>query len=188
MDEAFADLPGFRQIVDDIVVYDKDREHHTEHVRLFLKRCKEKQITLNTAKWVFAKPSVTFAGFRLSAEGYQIDPAITQAISNFPTPSNRTDLRSFIGLVNQLSFSTSAIATLLAPLRPLLRTRNEFTWSEEFEQNFNNIRETLTAAPTLCYFDYTKPTRLSTDASRQGLGFILQQKTGDTWSLIQAGS
>ena len=188
MDEAFADLPGFRRVVDDIVIYDRDREHHTEHVRQFLKRCEEKRITLNISKWEFAKPSVSFAGFHLSSDGYRIDPSITQAIAKFPTPSNRTDLRSFIGLVNQLSSSTSTIATLLAPLRPLLRTKNEFTWSEEFEQAFNSVKQSLTSAPMLHYFDYTKPTRLCTDASRQGLGFILQQNTGDSWSLIQAGS
>jgi len=34
----------------------------------------------------------------------------------------------------------------------------------------------------------TKQTRLSTDASRQGLGFVLQQKNGDEWNLVQAGS
>ena len=34
----------------------------------------------------------------------------------------------------------------------------------------------------------TKDTRLSTDASRQGLGFILQQQTGEEWTLVQAGS
>jgi len=35
----------------------------------------------------------------------------------------------------------------------------------------------------------SKPTRLCTDASRQGLGFILQQRdTNGTWRLIQAGS
>ena len=188
MDEAFADLPGFRRVVDDIVIYDQNKEHHTEHVRQFLRRCKEKRITLNTSKWEFAQPSVTFAGFHLSSDGYRIDPSITRAIANFPTPSSRTDLRSFIGLVNQLSSSTSTIATLLAPLRPLLRTRNEFTWSEVFEQTFDNIKQSLTTSPTLCYFDHTKPTKLCTDASRQGLGFILQQKTGDSWSLIQAGS
>ena len=190
MDEAFADLPRYRRVVDDIVIYDQDRQCHTEHVRQFLKRCKEKRITLNTSKWAFAQPSVTFAGFHISAEGYQIDPSITQAIAKFPPPSNRTDLRSFVGLVNQLSSSTSALATLMAPLRPLLCTKNEFIWSEEFEQTFNNIKKTLTVAPTLNYFNYTKQTRLCTDASRQGLGFILQQrnKNDDTWTLIQAGS
>jgi len=38
------------------------------------------------------------------------------------------------------------------------------------------------------FYDMTKPTRLSTDASRQGLGFILQQQTEGQWTLIQAGS
>ena len=37
------------------------------------------------------------------------------------------------------------------------------------------------------YFDASKPTRLSTDTSRHGLGFILQQNTAGTWNLIQAG-
>ena len=44
------------------------------------------------------------------------------------------------------------------------------------------------SAPALAYFDPTKPTRLSTDASQRGIGFILQQKKQDMWSLIQAGS
>ena len=34
-----------------------------------------------------------------------------------------------------------------------------------------------------------KPTRLCTDASCQGLGFVLQQcDTSGTWTLVQAGS
>ena len=47
----------------------------------------------------------------------------------------------------------------------------------------------LTTAPTLSFFDLNKPTRLCTNASRQGLGFILQQRSKDsTWTLVQAGS
>ena len=188
MDEAFTGLPGFRRVVDDIVIYDNNIAEHTHHVRQFLQRCEEKQITLNIAKWKFAQTTVNFAGFTLSAEGYQVDPSITQAIAKFPTPANRTDLRSFIELVNQLSASTATVATLLLPLRPLLQPKNEFVWSDEFDRAFHAVKASLVSAPTLSYFDPTKPTRLCTDASRQGLGFVLQQKTGDTWSLIQAGS
>ena len=130
MDEAFKGLPGYRRIVDDIVIYDNDPTKHADHVRLFLQKCKEHKITLNTSKWVFGQPTVPFTGFLLSKDGYQIDPAITKPITNFPTPSSRTALRSFIGLVNQLSSSTSTIAHLLSPFRPLLSTNNEFTWSE----------------------------------------------------------
>ncbi len=49
-------------------------------------------------------------------------------------------------------------------------------------------RASLTSAPSLSYFDPSKPTQLCTDASRQGLGFVLQQKSGDGWALVQAGS
>ena len=43
--------------------------------------------------------------------------------------------------------------------------------------------------PTLAYFNLTKETRLCTDASRQGLGFVLQQLSdAGQWNLVQAGS
>lgn len=51
-----------------------------------------------------------------------------------------------------------------------------------------NVKKSLTSTPILSYFDPGKETCLCTDASHQGLGFILQQKTDSIWSLIQAGS
>ena len=188
MAEAFNGLSGFRRIVDDFVIYDSNITDHISHVQQFLERCAENNIALNTEKCQFSKTQVTFAGFQLSSSGYKIDPAITEAITKYPTPANRSDLRSFIGLVNQLSTSTNTLAALLTPLRPLLSTKNEFLWSDHHQEAFTNIKKSLTASPLLSFFDMTKPTRLSTDASRQGLGFVLQQLTGEEWTLVQAGS
>ena len=61
-------------------------------------------------------------------------------------------------------------------------------WSPSHTTAFKTAKESLTTQPVLSYFDITKPTRLSTDTSRQGLGYILQQQHGNKWSLIQAGS
>ena len=177
MAEAFTGLSGFRRVVDDIVIYDSNVEGHVAHVKQFLQRCTDKNIALNIDKCKFFQTQVTFAGFQLSTHGYQIDESITEAISKYPTPTSRTDFRSFIGLVNQLSNSTNTVATLLAPLRPLLSTKNDFVWSHNHEEAFNVAKKSLTKPPVLSFFDINKPTRLSTDASRQGLGFILQQKT-----------
>ena len=159
------------------MIYDQNKAEHGSHVRQFLQRCAEKNITLNLLKWRFAQSTVDFAGFILSPKGDLLD----RAIAEFPTPANRTDLRSLIGLVNQLSTSTLTIATLLAPLRPLLSTKNKYTWNEEFEAAFIKGQKTLTLSPILSYFNQEKETHLCTDASRQGLGFVLQQKTGSTW-------
>ena len=120
---------------------------------------------------------------------YRIDASITEALVNFSTPTNCTDLRSFFGLVNQLSFSTDTVAKLLLPLPPLLSTKHKFVWLAEHVQVFTRVKEHLIDIPTLTYFNMIKPTRLSTDASRQGVGFVFQQQS-DTgqWTLAQAGS
>ena len=102
MADAFADLSGYCRIVDDIVIYDNGIVQHANHVRAFLQRCTDMDITLNMDKCISCQTEVTFAGFRLSAEGYQVDSSTTDAIHNFPTPVNHSDLHSFFGLVNQL--------------------------------------------------------------------------------------
>ena len=81
-----------------------------------------------------------------------------------------------MGLANQLTSGTNAIAELIAPLRPLLSTKNEFTWTMEHDQTLEKAKECLTTAPVLAFFDVAKPTRVCTDASRQGLGFVMQQQ------------
>ena len=77
----------------------------------------------------------------------------------------------------------------MVPLRPLLSTKNEFSWSEHHAQAFSKVKEQMVTSPVLAFFDITKPMRLCTDTSMQGLGFILQQQsmTGK-WTLVQADS
>ena len=81
------------------------------------------------------------------------------------------------------------IAQLLLPLHPLLSTKHEFLWLAEHDQAFAAIKRHLVEIPILAYFSLMKPTWLCTDASRQGIGFFLQQQS-DTgqWTLVQAGS
>ena len=158
-------------------------------VKTFLQRYADRQITLNFDKCHLFQQEVTFTGFKLLGDGYQVDQSITDAISNFPTPTNRTDLRTFFGLVNQLSVSMSTISSLLTPLWPLLSPKNDFQWSETHNQAFQTAKKHLTVVPILSFFDTNKPTRLRTNASHHGLGFILQQQNqGGMWSLTQAGS
>ena len=152
MAEAFEGQTGFRRVVDDVIIYDKDIESHVEHIKQFLQRCKERQISINKDKWVFCRTKVEFAGFQVSSDGYRIDSLITEALADFPTPANRTDLRSFFGLANQLSSSTDTVAQLLLPLCPLLSTKKEFVWLAEHDQAFTAIKQHLVEIPTLAYF------------------------------------
>ena len=186
MAEAFEGLTGFRRIVDDIVIYDQDEASHIDHVRQFLQRCRNQGISLNKDKWQLCQTCVTFAGFQLSRDGYRVDPSLTDAIAEFPIPATRTELRSFFGLVNQLATCTDKIANLLAPLRPLLSTKNEYVWLSDHDQALLQAKQQLVRTPILAFFDLNRPTRLCTDASRTGI--LQQQSPAGQWSLIQAGS
>ena len=190
MDEAFAGLTGFKKIVDDVVIYSRTREEHIRDVRAFMKRCEERGISLNRQKLQLAQPTVKFAGFILSQDGYRPDPQLTSAISLFPTLKNVSDLRSFFGLVNQVASFVDDVSELLMPLRPLLSSRNEFIWGEQHERAFEAAKAALTSIQTMAYFDPRRPTSLSTDASRlKGFGFVLRQQQEDgNWRVIQAGS
>ena len=190
MNMAFQGLHGFSKLVDDVVVYDSTVTSHVTHVRQFLQRCSDCGISLNPDKFNFAKTEVPFAGFQLSPDGYCIHPDLTDAIRDFPPPDNITKLRSFVGLVNQLSSFTACIADILQPLRPLLSSKNTFLWLDVHQQAFLAVKAALVSPPTLCYYDMSKPLRLHTDGSLlNGLGFVLQQKHDDGhWHILQAGS
>ena len=190
MDEALGDIPQTRKIVDDCLAYDVNFDSHVTHVRKILQRCADKGISLKREKFVFAQKQVQFCGYILSPEGYRIDPCITEAITQFPKPTNITDLRSFFGLANQLGEFTDVIAAKLEPLRPLLKPKNAFCWDEVHDRAFTETKEALASAPILTYYDPNKPTSLHVDASRlNGIGFVLRQRqTAGTWSMVQAGS
>ena len=190
MDEAFEGMKGFRKIVDDVIIFSRSKEEHIQHVRLFLERCRERGISLNAQKLQLAKETVKFAGFIVSKEGYRPDPQLTKALSAFPTPKNITEVRSFFGLVNQVSTFVDDVAELLGPLRPLLSARNEFAWNEEHQRAFDAVRAALSSVPTLAFYDPSRPTSIETDASRlKGLGFVLYQQQPDgSRRVIQAGS
>ena len=190
MDECFCGMDGIQRVVDDVIVYSKTKKEHVARVREFLSRCRAQGVSLNPSKTQHMQSSVKFAGFSISSEGYTPDPALTEAIASFPAPQSLTDLRSFFGLVNQVAPFSEEIAELMEPLRPLLSSRRTFVWDSCHEAAFAAARAALSSVRTLAYFDQTRPTLLTTDASRlKGIGFLLQQKQTDgTWRVIQAGS
>ena len=66
-----------------------------------------------------------------------------------------------------------------APLRELTKKDKQFHWAEQQEQSFQQIKELLTSAKVIAYFDPSKETELITDACPTGLSAILVQKTPD---------
>ena len=190
-DEAVRDLKDVEKVVDDILVHSPTLEQHLDSVRNLLLRCREHGITLNAKKAVFGQPEVKYVGFNVGAGGVKPDEKKLHAIRDFPAPTNITELRSFMGLANQLSIFTNELAEAAEPLRDLLKKKNVFLWLPEHQVAFEKVKDILCSVPALKAYDVKGPaaeTILQTDSSRKGLGFALFQMRDGAPALIQAGS
>merc|ERR1712002_1421912 len=59
-----------------------------------------------------------------------------------PTPRNITDVRSWYGMINQISYSF-AIAPVMLPFRHLLSSKLPFHWSPELQAAFDSSKEEI---------------------------------------------
>ena len=189
-DAAFTGIPGMKKIVEDIILYDETLESHLQKIRLVLQRCKEHGITLSRRKAKFALPSADWCGYHITSDGYTVSEHLVTALTRFPRPQSRTDVRSFAGLCQQFEALSPRLTELLAPLRPLLSPKAEFTWSDLHEKAFRNTIQELSSPRILAQFDPKAKLRLETDASKlNGLGYALfQQSANGTWRLLRCGS
>ncbi|XP_066967170.1 uncharacterized protein [Macrobrachium rosenbergii] len=73
-----------------------------------------------------ATSSVTFCGFQTSKDSISADSNKVVAIKDIPTPTNLTDLHSFMGLVNQLPDFMPEIANTAQASRPLMSPKCAF--------------------------------------------------------------
>ena len=77
---------------------------------------------VNPEKFQFAQQTVEFAGFRITPSSTEPLSKYLDAIRNFPTHKSTSDIRSWFGLVNQVS-NYAQLRDLMAPFKPFLSPR-----------------------------------------------------------------
>lgn len=102
----FDDLPDCRRVVESFVIFSRTIAEHQVAVRRIFTHAVKHYVSFNAVKTQLAKPSVAFGGYIIDGSGFRSDPTLTDAIKDFPFPTNITDIRSFFGLCQQMgSFS-----------------------------------------------------------------------------------
>ena len=109
-------------------------------------------VTLNKEKCQFSKDCLTFLGHVLNKDGVSPDPQKTAAIVKMEKPKTLTELRRFMGMVNQLGKFTSTIAEISQPLRELLSSKKAWLWGPPQDEAFERTKKELTRPTILALY------------------------------------
>ena len=185
MTDLLGDIDGVEGQIDDVLVHDRDQAQHDNRLNKVLNRLAESKITLNKLKCEFSVSKVKVLGHIVSSEGIAADPEKIEAIRNLVTPRNVVEVRSFLEMINHVSKFADHLASENKPLRELLKKKNTWVWGQPQDQAFTEIKEALTTAPMLAFYDPNRETKVNADASCYRIGgVVMQQQDNGDWKPI----
>ena len=97
------------------------------------------------------------------------------------TPTCKQDVQRFLGMVNYLARFVPHLPSYTEQLRQLLHKKVEWVWEAKHADAFISLKRLIVEAPILKFFNPILPIKVSTDASKSGLGAVLLQQHGDEY-------
>ena len=175
MDTVFGKLDGLSGIADDTFVYGKSEVEHDQHILNILDTARDNNVRFNPDKFQFKVDQTSFFGFTWTPDGLRADDLKIKAIRDMPSPQSLSELQTFMGMVNYLNRFSPVITQTSEPLRQLMKKGTPFVWQPEHTKAFQSLKQIITEAPVLAYYDPEKDNVIQSDASQRGLGCVLMQ-------------
>ena len=176
-------LAKFREVflfIDDILIVTMGtKNEHLDKVREILKALDNAELQLKAGNCKIAQSQIEWLGFRMTEDGISLVNTREREITEKLQPENLKELRSFLGAVNQFNNFIPDLASICFPIRSFPKKDATWKWTPEHEMAFMRVNKEVKKAAELRRFKRNKPLRKICDASKQGLGAVLQQCEGN---------
>ena len=173
--------------LDDVIVFSQTFNDHLRHLSLVFVCLRIANLKLKSSKCKFGCKTIQYLGFMATPDGIGSDPGKVASVRDYPVLTALKQLRAFLGLVNYRRF-ISNFAHIANPLTQLTRKHQPFVWTEQCQQAFDTLKQTLISAPILAYPDFSLLFGLQVDASNTAIGMVLAQKQNDREVVIAYAS
>ena len=170
---------GVMVFIDDILIYSKTAEEHAQLVEWVLKRLQEEGYYANPDKCEFFQKEVSFLGHVVSEKGVAVQQHKVKAVTEWPQPHCKKDVRSFLGLCNYYRKFIAGFSGIATPLTDLTKKDFPFEWGQRQQIAFDTLKERLTGASVLAHPDPERPYIVTTDASGFAISGVLSQDQPD---------
>ena len=171
--------------LDEVIVYSEMLEDHLTWLQAVFDRFAHHGLKLKPSKCHFFKEEISYLGHEISAKGVLPGQKGIEEIARMGPPTMYTGIRKFIGAVGYFSHFIKNFARIAKPLNDLLGCGNSklknhlVSLTAAAEEAFHTLKKKCATAPVLAFTDLEKPFLLETDASKYGLGAVLQQVQED---------
>jgi hypothetical protein len=135
--------------VDDIVVKTKRGSTLVEDLTLVFNKLRVTRTKLNPDKCVFGVSAGKLLGFLVSHRGIEANPKKIKAIEAMRPLARIKDVQKLTGSLAALSRFISRLAERVLPFFRLLRKSGPFSWTEEAEHAFQELKQHLVSLPIL---------------------------------------
>ena len=178
MSELLSNHEGCEVIMDDIIVYGRDRAEHDKRLAAVFKTIKESGLKLNKDKCQFHKPELQYFGHIVGKDGVKANSEKVKAVQNLEPPKNLNELRIVLGMINYLGRFTDSLLHFIKPMSDLLHSNTAWHWGLAQQTAFDSIKQKISHLPSLAYYQSQQETVVSADALNFGIGGALMQKDG----------
>ena len=178
-------LEGVLCLIDDVLVFGRTEAEHSSRLHAALQRIQSAGVTLNVNKCSFFLKCIKFLGHIVDQQGVSANPDKVSAVTQMAPPQNITEVRRFLGMVNQLAKFSPLVSEMTHPLRQLLSMKTDWTWNPMLEEAFLNIKTALSKPTVLTAYNIAAELKVSADASSHSLGAaLLQRQSSSHWQPV----
>ena len=135
--------------VDDIVIKSAEGNSLLADLAETFQSLRAYSIKLNPEKCVFGVPAGKLLGFMFSERGIEANPEKIAAIQNMKPPQKLQDVQKRTGCLAALSRFISRLGEKALPLYQLMKKSSDFTWTEEAQVAFDELKKQLSTRPVL---------------------------------------
>ena len=179
LENRLVSIPFVKVRSDDILVSGKNDQDHFDNLKQVLKVIKANGLQLRLKKCAFMQNEVIYLGYQINEDGIFPVKEKIDAIKSAKEPTNVSELKSFLGLLNHYHRHFQNFADTLEPLHNLLRKGVKWEWTEKEQTSFEKAKLILNETKFLVHYDPQKPIILACDASPYGIGAVLSHYMPD---------